>query len=379
MTTFQLHPLSKRAGFTLIELLVVIAIISVLIGLLMPAVQSAREAARRLQCANNLKQVGLAIHNFTDARKGLPPASVGSERCTFWGLLYPYAEQQNLYDVFNKRDRDEYAFMTRDKDFWVDGGPCGTTPEQRKGLSSVPYMVCPSRRSSPASYDVVSTQDLGPSAGPQTDYAIVCSTDASEYPYNAERGSVNDVDRHYHVRVVCSDNEASQKYQRGAFRGAALPSGANRYAAWRPRDTFARLQDGASNQIFVGEKHIPVDGLGVCDNERPATNNWSACHDCSYLDARATSAEGSVFRTVAQWWSEDGKTPCGVIGLTIDGPFDKLVKNGYSAINCGLGSWHLTGCNILMGDGSVRFFSQGTTHDVIGKLATVDDGNTVAF
>jgi prepilin-type N-terminal cleavage/methylation domain-containing protein len=90
-------------GFTLIELLVVISIIVILIGLLLPAVQSAREAARRIQCANNMKQMGLAILNFSDARKGLPPAAVGDERCTLWGLIYPYTEQMNLYTFSTRR------------------------------------------------------------------------------------------------------------------------------------------------------------------------------------------------------------------------------------------------------------------------------------
>ena len=84
----------NRPGFTLVELLVVIAIIGVLVALLLPAVQAAREAARRTQCTNNLKQMGLACHNFHDARKSLPPAYMSGEGFGTWlMLIMPYMEE----------------------------------------------------------------------------------------------------------------------------------------------------------------------------------------------------------------------------------------------------------------------------------------------
>jgi prepilin-type N-terminal cleavage/methylation domain-containing protein/prepilin-type processing-associated H-X9-DG protein len=96
-----------RRGFTLIELLVVIAIIGVLIALLLPAVQSAREAARRAQCTNNLKQIGLALHNYHDVWGRFPMGSVqvatpnGAYRRPFLASLLPYLEQRNLFDSYN--------------------------------------------------------------------------------------------------------------------------------------------------------------------------------------------------------------------------------------------------------------------------------------
>jgi len=104
-------------GFTLVELLVVIAIIGILIALLLPAVQAAREAARRMQCANNLKQLGLALHNYHSALGSFPPAGIGYGWCMYPEkgaapivlnvngllMLLPYLEQQPLYDKYDRR------------------------------------------------------------------------------------------------------------------------------------------------------------------------------------------------------------------------------------------------------------------------------------
>jgi len=100
------HPAPRRRGFTLIELLVVIAIIAVLIALLLPAVQQAREAARRTQCKNNLKQVGLALHNYENTHRAFPPVSVMPRGQTFqpWSAharLLPYIEQANLSNLID--------------------------------------------------------------------------------------------------------------------------------------------------------------------------------------------------------------------------------------------------------------------------------------
>ncbi len=150
---------SLRTAFTLIELLVVIAIIAILIGLLLPAVQKIREAAARMQCSNNLKQLGLAVHNYHDTNQRLPPMSnwvwnqPGSNRETgIFYLLLPYLEQQNLVNLSKTQKNQGYFFPGAG---WTDY--CVAI-----GQNIVKSYLCPSDGTNPDHLDKGSINNYGP-------------------------------------------------------------------------------------------------------------------------------------------------------------------------------------------------------------------------
>jgi prepilin-type N-terminal cleavage/methylation domain-containing protein/prepilin-type processing-associated H-X9-DG protein len=121
----------RRLGFTLIELLVVIAIIAVLIALLLPAVQSAREAARRAQCTNNLKQIGLAVHNYHDQVGTFPPGFKGVDWGTWLVWILPYIEQQPAFNAWNSVGDDRIDQGIQQGMFRY-GGVANTTVTERR-------------------------------------------------------------------------------------------------------------------------------------------------------------------------------------------------------------------------------------------------------
>lgn len=127
------EPCKSARGFTLIELLVVIAIIGILVGLLLPAVQAAREAARRMSCQNNLKQLGLSLHNYHDTNRRFP-IGADSINCLSWRVrILPFIELSNLYQRFSF-----------DAGIW-NGGPNREGPNKLvHALNKIPVFNCPS-------------------------------------------------------------------------------------------------------------------------------------------------------------------------------------------------------------------------------------------
>ncbi len=217
-----------KSGFTLVELLVVIAIIGILVGLLLPAVQAAREAARRMQCSNNLKQIGLASHNFESAFRFLPPAFIGdnSDALNSWptwnALLLPFIEGGNQYSLIDPHyrvaDQPPLAYQTQN-----------------------PTYLCPSRP--PA---VLSVNDFANPGGALTDYAASFGTAAL---YTNSVGAIIPA-----IPVSITTDSAGKLY----------------LAKWKAQITFASITDGTSHTTFFGEKHIRPNSLRGKNEDRSA-------------------------------------------------------------------------------------------------------------
>ena len=230
----------KRSAFTLIELLVVIAIIAILIALLVPAVQKVREASARAQCQNNLKQIGLAIHNYHQTFKRIP-YSREDVRDTWFVNILPYLEQDNLYKMW---DRSKLYYQQ--------------SPDFR--LAQVPVFYCPSRRA-PGTKDTISTNDdiqQGTTAphvpGATGDYAACTGNPDGQADYLVGMGTP----------PVTQTNRANGAF---IYKGGKL--------------RFAHITDGLSNTLFVGEKHIPNFRFTVS----PDSSLWNGDHGSSFRSA----------------------------------------------------------------------------------------------
>ena len=342
-----------------------IAIIGVLIALLLPAVQAAREAARRAQCLNQLKQIGIAVHNFHDTQQGLPPASLQVNRPGGFVLLFPFIEQAALYEVVVGKTVSFTEDMNQD--FWgVKSTTRSLTPEEITGFFSIPTYRCPTRRA-PGARDGVYTGTYGANDaasnayGPRGDYTIVAYVDRSvsslEWSYiGAPSGVANILDL------------------QSALRPAVFRAGSTSPEFWMPRDSFAWLSDGTSNTILIGEKHIHPNNMQQWNSAA-----ISLSPGCGYFQDTGYShpcnlSWGQLW--IARAFHIRNTNDC----FGISRPDEQEKANLDRA---GFGSWHPGVCNFLLGDGAVLSISVTTpSGDHTNKgpllaLSCVNDGGIV--
>ena len=315
-----------RRGFTLIELLVVIAIIAILIALLLPAVQQAREAARRTQCKNNLKQLGIALHNYHDTARKFPPGGVGYGWCSGSGdeyitnanglsFLLPYLEQNNLFEqidpLFPHQGFDTggcCSYMGNTNGTLAGGGDVSVNAPAMTQL--VDAFICPS--------DTGRTH-LGTSAH----YGVTVSPGGAKTCYDF---------------ITSQSVLGNCNYWKSA--------GPNRYMFGQNSTTrVADVTDGTTNTLMVGETTMEV--------RNGESNAWGY-----------------------RGWVQTGVDPRG--GLN-----SWYIPSGGEPQRGNLRSWgmagslHPGGAHFLMGDGSTRFFSENVSNTVFVQLARMGDGSVV--
>jgi prepilin-type N-terminal cleavage/methylation domain-containing protein len=363
----------KFRGFTLVELLVVIAIIGVLIALLLPVVQAAREAAKRIQCTNHLKQIGIGVHNFHDTVGGLPPiclytTSTGSpttdqQRPTFWMLIYPYVEQAPLYEKLTSYQTGSSPVVTGFNNVFGNVWWNSLSPEDRNGFGSVSFYRCPTRRGSGPQiyYDPTKATDainckcddfLG---GPLGDYAaVIVWKDNNDWWQHGETGTT-------------SLNRSSGPLRPAITLNTATPG------SWQCRDTFSWWQDGTSNQFVIGEKFVATGGIGKSAGSN-TDNSARMFGDYIYSATGNHRSIGPVRPIVKSYVNETSYT---VIPLA-NNKEPTVVEMLFDNERGGFGSWHPGIVNFLIGDGSVRSFPNSTGTAILKALAMVDDGVAVS-
>jgi prepilin-type N-terminal cleavage/methylation domain-containing protein len=314
-----------RTGFTLIELLVVIAIIGVLVSLLLPAVQQAREAARRSQCKNNLKQLGLALHNYHDVAGMFPYAAVnatatGPKAHTWVEFIFPYIDYAPLYNLLNFDVHNSAA------------------PNHANLTARIyPFQACPS---SPHANKLKSVDDRNyeVQTGSNMTGSPMCYAPCAGPVYNASYGSTPDcpgtANAGNYCRMTNSYNSQNKSVAPGVFSAGTM--------ACLIRD----ITDGASNTILLGER-------------RGESTVWG----------------GLFITTVHVMWTS----------MKINSPLAEYEYSRGNAAGLNVGqlfnmaasSHHVGGAHFLLGDGSVRFINENVDFFTYNCLGNRRDGMVV--
>ena len=311
----------KNGGFTLVELLVVIAIIGVLVALLLPAVQAAREAARRTSCVNNMKQIGLALHNHHDTLQRFPIGHRNSVAAANWRVeIFPFMEQSTLYDRLNTNINDVYS-----------------NPVLQNLL--VPSWRCPS--------------SALPATQPQA-WATWWTNQNHMVPsYQGIMGAYPD------------PATPSANYSPSNYGGWWTNNG---MLLWNQTTRFADCTDGTSNTIVVAEQSGKVanaSGNGAPDLRNGYYTPWGGCTNGSAqgVSSCGTGGCGDLWGTglTANAYAINSKTAGAGAGFTWGG-------------NTILNSFHPGGITVLLTDASVRFTSSTVDFNTFQRACVRNDG-----
>jgi prepilin-type N-terminal cleavage/methylation domain-containing protein len=334
--------LSKRQkGFTLVELLVVIAIIGILVGLLLPAVQAAREAARRMQCSNNLKQIGLALLNYESATKQLP---MGAGSSTFsgglsfgmswWVSILPYIEMGSMHDQLQHTGAHPGTIANTNAS-WIGGSVNAAVINGRL----ISFMVCPS---SPL-------EALRTPQAPSQTASITCPQ------YTGIMGAASD------PATVTTDRFVSSAQEWTHATANTISSMSGAIVLWRGT-RLGELSDGTSNCMVVGEQsNFGVNATGA----KVTINNHQGFLCGINRNSIATYGSERVFNVTTI------RYPVNTVNVTLDG-----IRNNNGGNN-GIFSPHTGGAQIVRCDGSVHFLSQNMSLRTLKLLADKSDGRVI--
>lgn len=354
-----------RHGFTLVELLVVIAIIGVLVALLLPAVQLAREAARRMSCGNNLKQYGLALHNYADTCKQLPSGISPMNTSTGWNSwsptswqakILPQMEQGALFDKLSWQTDTQVLDPTSGSMAYVFGYDSFVqTPKgwQRARQVSVPYSRCPSDSSPAETFDWALSSYTG-SLGSQHNYSItsacdfyvtmgtnyeILTNDWANVPFNANNG----------------DGWNSRNLSGVFSRATAMQDGVNYIGINIP---LASIRDGTSNTIAIGEI-IPQchdHNAGFWHHNGMGNAHASTSCPINLLTTCATSQVDAQQRAY---------------------PYPQCYARNNWNLSWGFKSRHPAGAQFVFCDGSVHFIASSVNYNTYQRLGGRADGYTI--